>query len=169
MEDLAVTPFTLFSSGLFWDRFLLDLRSFVGTRFRYKLMYYYFYHRSTLCEIIQFLRKIAYFIFWKWKLWAMFFGRFLRWWNYDRKKLRQEKKGTVLVFLASVLECHHILYFEKWKLWAMFLAGSFVDQITTKKKGTVCRLEWHYQLSKKIMAFSLSNIETQWFFFQVDT
>ena len=32
-----------------------------------------------------------------------------------------------------------------------------------------CRLEWHYQLSKQIMAFSLSNIEIQWFFFQVDT
>ncbi len=27
--------------------------------------------------------------------------------NYKRKK------GTVLVFLASVLECHHISYFEK--------------------------------------------------------
>jgi hypothetical protein len=24
-----------------------------------------------------------------------------------------------------------------------------------------CRLEWNYQLSKKIMAFSLSNIEIQ--------
>ncbi len=32
-----------------------------------------------------------------------------------------------------------------------------------------CRLEWHYQLSKKIIALSLSNIEIQWFFFQVDT
>ncbi len=31
--------------------------------------------------------------------------------NYDRKK-----KGTVLVLLASVLECHHISYVEKWKL-----------------------------------------------------
>ncbi len=58
MEDLAVTPFTLFSSGLFWDQFLLDLRSFFGTRYRYKLMYYYFYHRSDLREIIRFLREI---------------------------------------------------------------------------------------------------------------
>jgi hypothetical protein len=58
VEDLAGTPFTLFSSGLFWDQFLLDLRSFFGARFRYKLMYYYFDHRSDLREIIRFLRKI---------------------------------------------------------------------------------------------------------------
>ncbi len=58
VEDLAGTRFTLFLSGLFWDRFLLDLRSFFGTRFRYKLKYYYFYHRSDLREIIRFLRKI---------------------------------------------------------------------------------------------------------------
>jgi hypothetical protein len=30
-------------------------------------------------------------------------------------------------------------------------------------------LEWNNQLSKKIMAFSLRNIEIQWFFSQVDT
>ncbi len=48
----------LFSSGLFWDWFLLDLRSFFGDRFRYKLMYYYFYHRSNLLKIIRFLREI---------------------------------------------------------------------------------------------------------------
>ncbi len=35
--------------------------------------------------------------------------------------------------------------------------------------GGTCRLEWNNQLSKKIMAFSLSNIEVQWFFSQVDT
>ncbi len=58
VEDLAGTRFTLFSSKLLWDRFLLDLGNFFGTRFRYKLMYYYFYHRSDLCEIIQFLCKI---------------------------------------------------------------------------------------------------------------
>ncbi len=58
MEDLAGTCFTLFSSGLFWDQFLLDLRSFFGARFRYKLMYYYLYHRSDLRKIIQFLCEI---------------------------------------------------------------------------------------------------------------
>ncbi len=58
VEDLAGTRFTLFSSGLFWDRFLLDLRSFCGARFRYKLMFCYFYHRSDLREIIQFLCEI---------------------------------------------------------------------------------------------------------------
>ncbi len=46
VEDLAGTRLTLFSSGLFWDWFLLDLRSFFGAHFRYKLMCYYFYHRS---------------------------------------------------------------------------------------------------------------------------
>ncbi len=30
VEDLAGTRFTLFLSGLFWDRFLLDLRSFLA-------------------------------------------------------------------------------------------------------------------------------------------
>ncbi len=58
VEDLAGTCFTLFSSGLFWDWFLLDLKGFFGAHFRYKLMYYYFYHRSDLCEIIRFLREI---------------------------------------------------------------------------------------------------------------
>jgi hypothetical protein len=56
--DLAGTRFTLFSSRLIWDWFLLDLRSFFVARFRYKLMYYYFYHRSDLRENIQFLCKI---------------------------------------------------------------------------------------------------------------
>jgi hypothetical protein len=58
VEDLAGTRFTFFLSRLFWDRFLLDLRSFFGTCFRYKLMYYYFYHRSDLRKIIRFLREI---------------------------------------------------------------------------------------------------------------
>jgi hypothetical protein len=58
VEDLPGTRFILFSSGLFWDPFLLDLRSFFGARFRYKLMHYYFYHRSDLRKIIRFLRKI---------------------------------------------------------------------------------------------------------------
>jgi hypothetical protein len=58
VDDLTGTRFTLFLSGLFWDQFLLDLRSFFGTRFRYRLMYYYFYHRSNLRKIIRFLRKI---------------------------------------------------------------------------------------------------------------
>ncbi len=40
---------------------------------------------------------ISYFEKW---LWAMFFGMFLRWWNYDRKKLWQEKKITMLVYLV---------------------------------------------------------------------
>ncbi len=54
--DLAGTGSTLFSGGLFWDRFLLDLiKIFFCARLRYKLMYYYFYHGFNLCEIIRFL------------------------------------------------------------------------------------------------------------------
>jgi hypothetical protein len=44
--------------------------------------------------------------------------------------------------------------------------------ITTTVKVSItatCGLVWHYQLSKKTMAFSLSDIEVQLFFFQVDT
>ncbi len=73
----------------------------------------------------------------------MFFGEFLCRSNNDWEKLQQEKKGTVLVFLASVLECHHISYFEKWKLWAMFF-GRFLcwwnydrKKIRQEKKGTM--------------------------------
>ncbi len=57
--DLAGTGSTLFSGGMFWDRFLLDLiRIFFGTCLRYKLMYYYFYHGFDLHKIIRFLRKL---------------------------------------------------------------------------------------------------------------
>ncbi len=52
VEDLAGTCSTLFSGGLFWDQFLLDLRSLFGAPFRYKSMYYYFYHGSDLHEIM---------------------------------------------------------------------------------------------------------------------
>ncbi len=52
--------------------------------------------------------------------------------------------------------------------------GWFFSELLSKSIRKVsttatCRLEWRYQLSKKIMPFSLSNIETQWFLFQVDT
>ncbi len=58
VEDLAGTRSTLFSRGLFWDWFLLDLRSFFGASFRYKSMYYYFYHGSDLHKIIRFFREV---------------------------------------------------------------------------------------------------------------
>ena len=69
----------------------------------------------------------------------MFFGKFLRRSNYDRKKLRQEKKVTVLVFLASVLECHHISYVEKWKLWDIYLL-TLNKKWKMKIMGKVARL-----------------------------
>ncbi len=77
----------------------------------------------------------------KWKLWAMFFGKFLCWSNYDRKKIQQDKKGTVLVFLASVLKCHHISYVERWKLWDIYL-------LTLNKK-------WKMKIMGKVARFIL--------------
>ncbi len=56
--DLVGTGTTLFSSGLFWDQFFLDLRIIFGARFRYKLMYYNLFHVSDLRKPVQFLRKI---------------------------------------------------------------------------------------------------------------
>ncbi len=56
--NLGGTGTTLFSGGLFWDQFFLTLRIFLGTCFRYKLMYYNLYHVSDLCKFIQFLREI---------------------------------------------------------------------------------------------------------------
>ncbi len=47
--------------------------------------------------------------------------------NYERKK------RTVLVFLASVLECYHISYLKKENYELCFLAGFFVDEIMTGK------------------------------------
>ena len=46
---VVLCQFLVLAGNRFW---------FFGARFRYKLMYYYFYHRSDLREIIQFLRKI---------------------------------------------------------------------------------------------------------------
>ncbi len=57
---MAGTGSTLFSGGLFWDQFFLDLRFFFGARFRYELMYYNLYHMSDLREIVRFLREIEF-------------------------------------------------------------------------------------------------------------
>jgi hypothetical protein len=48
-------------------------------------------------------------------------------------------------------------------------SSSLLKSIRKVSITATCRLEWHYQISKQIMAFSLSIIEIQWFFFQVDT
>jgi hypothetical protein len=56
--DLVGTGTTLFSGGLFWDQFFLDLRIYFGVLFRYKLMYYNLFHVSDLRKLIQFLREI---------------------------------------------------------------------------------------------------------------
>ena len=119
VEDLAGTRFTLFSSRLVWDRFLLDLRNFLalvlgtnwcttisttGPLYAKSSNFYAKLNVSNLKRtVLVFLASvlechhISYFE--KWKLWAIFFGRFLCWWNYDRKKLRQ-KKSTMLVYLV---------------------------------------------------------------------
>ncbi len=49
-------------------------------------------------------------------------------------------------------------WFFEWRL--------FLRQAHHYRKwvSATCRLEWHYQSSKKIMGSSLSYIETQWFY-----
>jgi hypothetical protein len=42
-----------------------------------------------------------------------------------------------------------------------FFSESLSKSIRKVSITATCRLEWHYQLSKKIMAFSSSNIETE--------
>ncbi len=46
----------------------------------------------------------------------MFFGKFLRWSNYDWEKLQKEKKDCIS-FLVSVLECYHISSSSR-QIWA---------------------------------------------------
>jgi hypothetical protein len=43
----------------------------------------------------------------------------------------------------------------------IFFSESLLKSIRKVSITATCRLKWHYQVSKKIMAFSLSNIETQ--------
>ncbi len=55
------------------------------------------------------------------------------------EKITAGKKGTVLVLLASVLECHHISYVEKWKLWDIYLL-TLNKKWKMKIMGKVARL-----------------------------
>ncbi len=67
------------------------------------------------------------------------------------------------------LECL-LRTFDSFWMGVVPPASSLLSKSIRKVSITAtCRLEWHYHLSKKNMAFSLSNIEIQWFFFQVDT
>ncbi len=84
-----------------------------------------------------------YFIFWKMKIMSFVFLQISSLINLRLEKITKGKKCNVLVFLASVLECHHISYFEKWKLWAMFF-GRFLrwwnydrKKLWQEKKGTM--------------------------------
>ncbi len=67
------------------------------------------------------------------------------------------------------LECLLRTFDSFWMRVVSPASSSLSKSIRKASITATCRLEWHYQLSKKIMAFSLSNIEIQWFFFQVDT
>ncbi len=62
-----------------------------------------------------------YVIFWKMKIMSYVFWQISLSIKLWQEKITTEKNGPVLVFLASVLECHHILYVEKWKLWDIYL------------------------------------------------
>ncbi len=61
----------------------------------------------------------------KWVLWAMFFSRFLCWWNYDRKKLQQEKKGTMLVYLVLWWNSFCIIYILSVQYSSQFFCCGF--------------------------------------------
>ncbi len=83
------------------------------------------------------------------------------WSNY---KLRPEKKVSLS---GHRLECL-LRTFDSFWMGVVPPASSLLSKSIRKVSITAtCRLEWHYQLSKKIMAFSLSNIEIQWFFFHL--
>ncbi len=88
-----------------------------------------------------FLSVTIFHILKKIKLWAMFFGKFIHRSNYDQKKLRQEKKGSVL-FFWPVFSNVTIFYMlknenyetsiyshstrnEKWKLWVRWHGSSW--------------------------------------------
>ncbi len=95
----------------------------------------------VLCclQTIQCSWVSSYFIFWKMKIMSYVFRQISLSIKLRLKKLRQEKKGTVLVFLASVLECHHISYVEKWKLWDIYLL-TLNKKWKMKIMGKVARL-----------------------------
>ncbi len=80
-----------------------------------------------------------YFIFWKMKIMNYIFWQISSLNKLWPEKLQQEKKGTVLGFLASVLECHHISYVEKWKLWDIYLL-TLNKKRKMKIMGKVARL-----------------------------
>ncbi len=86
--------------------------------------------KTIRCSQVYVRHHISYFE--KWKLWAMFFGGFLRQSNYNRKKLRPEKKvqssGRRLKWISdnqpsAVSKYEHQLQWEK---------------ITTRKKRYSC-------------------------------
>ncbi len=150
----------------------------------------------------------------------MFFGGFLRWSNYHRKKryshlpigwnvwgfhelglFRQapwsnhdrKKRYNPLAISCNVglfwRVCRSVFRQVPWSNYKLRpeikgtvgpstpvsftlvppASSSLSKSIRKVSIKATCRLEWHYQLSKIIMAFSLSNIEIQWFFIQVDT
>ncbi len=80
----------------------------------------------------------------KWKLWAIFFDKFLRRSNYDWEKLLKEKKDCVSFF--GKCECSRISpYFIFWKMKIMSyvfqqvssLMKLWPEKITTGKKSTM--------------------------------
>ncbi len=96
------------------------LKKFFWRSFRYKLMYYYFYHSSDLRKIIQFLREIEcikfekdcvsffgecsrmspYFIFWKMKILSYIFRQVSSLMKLWLEKITTGKKNTMLVYLV---------------------------------------------------------------------
>ncbi len=83
-----------------------------------------------------------------------------------RNRYYDRKKKVLVIYPAGAP-----LLLQLGKKSSSCLSGGCMIIITTGKQKVLviclahltatCRLEWNYHLSKKIMAFSLSNIEIQ--------
>ncbi len=130
--DLAGTGSTLFSGGLFWDRFLLDLiKNFFCARLRYKSMYYYFYHGFDLREIIWFLRE------------------------FECIEFECSKFVLVLVQIDLIRFKHSICISSTWIKTNTNLLHSMLIHTILRKIGDMIQIVAHHVVGKTISTFNL--------------
>ncbi len=130
--DLAGTGSTLFSGGLFWDRFLLDLiKIFLGASLRYKLLYYYFYHGSDLREIIPFLCK------------------------FECIEFECNEFVLVLVQIGLIRFEHSICISSNWIKMNTNPLHSLLIHTISRKIGDVIQIVAHHVVCKTISTFNL--------------
>jgi hypothetical protein len=130
--DLVGTGSTLFSGGLFWDQFLLDLiKNFFGARLRGKLMYYYFYHGFNLREIIQFLCK------------------------FECIEFECNKFLLVLVQMDLIRFEHSIGISSSWNKSITNPLHSMLIHTISRKIGDIIQIVAHHVVGKTISSFNL--------------